>query len=413
MKADRSETAYLEEIVARLWPGAAIQRRLWPMAGTGEHGRHGFVVLPHGGRPRLLVTRDRRLAAAQLRGYQTSATGRARAKGRLAAALARVGALGVLPPTWCIGPGADGQDIGAYLEEVLDRPVQVSVHVGPPRAVRKPVLQVLDPTTREVVAFAKVGVNDLTRQLVAREASNLTELEQRRLETIVAPLVMHHGEWRGMEVLVQSALRPATVKRPDQALLESGLLELSNLCGRSIGRLGDHPYTDKLRARIRALPSHSGGEVLARALDDVVAAAGDAPFRFGAWHGDLTPWNMAGDGNRLLIWDWEHFESPVPLGYDVLHHHVHSAVRAGTRPDVAMAGLSAKAATVSPAFQEADEARRLLGRLYAIDMATRYLADGEGERGTGLGAVGSWLGAALGTPLNDAETGAAPTSPSR
>ena len=51
----------------------------------------------------------------------------------------------------------------------------VSLRIGPPRANRKPVLELLSPGG-EVLGFAKVGVTGLTRELVRAEAAALDVL---------------------------------------------------------------------------------------------------------------------------------------------------------------------------------------------------------------------------------------------
>jgi hypothetical protein len=45
------------------------------------------------------------------------------------------------------------------------------------------------------------------------------------------------------------------------------------------------------------------------------------PLRFGTWHGDLVPWNLARLGRRLYAWDWESSTPDAPLGFDAVHFH--------------------------------------------------------------------------------------------
>jgi hypothetical protein len=58
------------------------------------------------------------------------------------------------------------------------------------------------------------------------------------------------------------------------------------------------------------------------------------PVPFGPAHGDFTPWNIRGmaDG-RLLVFDWETFETRVPAGWDLFHLLVAGEVEVrGTKP---------------------------------------------------------------------------------
>ncbi len=57
----------------------------------------------------------------------------------------------------------------SHLSDELGQELTAGIHLGPPRANRKPVLQLMDPSGA-TVAFAKVGVNRLTRERVRHEA---------------------------------------------------------------------------------------------------------------------------------------------------------------------------------------------------------------------------------------------------
>ena len=52
-------------------------------------------------------------------------------------------------------------------------------------------------------------------------------------------------------------------------------------------------------------------------------------LRFGWWHGDFTPWNMALDGRRLVLWDWEYAQPASPAGLDLVHFEFQLSFIAG------------------------------------------------------------------------------------
>ena len=58
---------------------------------------------------------------------------------------------------------------------MLGRPALLSIHIGPARANRKPVLQLLG-AGGEALGYAKLGVDPLTRALVDAEAAALVRL---------------------------------------------------------------------------------------------------------------------------------------------------------------------------------------------------------------------------------------------
>ncbi len=175
---------YLRETLAVLWPGPSdagpgSQPAPEPGARPGRaargSGQTEFLLVPNATRPVLLVPRrPRRAAAAALRHYKASAAGRRRLLFRSLALGAQLGLGDVLPHRITVGSAGTGPDadVVAYLRGVLGREVVVSLRIGPPRANRKPVLELLSPGG-EVLGFAKVGVTDLTRQLVRTEAAAL------------------------------------------------------------------------------------------------------------------------------------------------------------------------------------------------------------------------------------------------
>jgi len=95
--------------------------------------------------------------------------------------------------------------------------------------------------------------------------------------------------------------------------------------------------------RIRQSPWWKSVEsVLTEADDDeleavrsVIDPMDDLTFRFGAWHGDFTPWNIMSTRNVGQVIDWEFAADGVPVGFDVCHYHtqVASELRGLPTPD--------------------------------------------------------------------------------
>jgi hypothetical protein len=228
--------------------------------------------------------------------------------------------------------------------------VRVALHVRPARrANRKPVLSVSGPGGR--LAFVKIGDSARTRDLVRNEARALRLVAAAAPATIVAPAVLHHGRWRGLEVLVLSPLPVPT--RPWARRVPAPLVE--------------------------------------RAVQEIAALDPGAPW---CRHGDFAPWNMAPtrDG-RLLVWDWERFESGVPLGFDAVHLFFQRALTRMGPARAARACVARALRTLAPYGLSAAEAR-LTAIRYLIELAGRHAADGHEP----LGPPGAWL-----TPAVDHE----------
>ncbi|SCG54414.1 hypothetical protein [Micromonospora humi] len=376
-------SAYLGELAGLIWPE--------PAEPALRRGGPGWVVVPSAARPRLLVPTGSGRAAAGAVRHSTEAVGR---KARLVRqGLATAFRLGLGPVVFRDRLVVDGGGLDAYLTEVLGEPALVSLHIGPARANRKPVLQLLAPDGR-ALGYAKLGVDPLTRALVDAEAAALRRLAGVPLGPVVLAGVRHHGDWHGHALLVQEALpvrlpraTPAVAAEAERAAMVAvagclgvhrgswaGSGHAARLAG-AVDELGDRPEAGRLRAVLTSVAD----------ADPVVA--------FGAWHGDWNGGNSAvlADG-RVLVWDWERFEADVPAGYDALHLAVQGAMsHDGVEPPAAARALIAGADRTLAPFDQGGGGADLVAVLYLVELATRYLRDRQAEAGARLGHVDTWL----------------------
>lgn len=274
----------------------------------------------------LVPLGSRRAAAGVSRRFWDGMPATRRARQWLGEAALRTGAAQRL---WSgrvalVGADADLDDpdrsLLARLAVLLDCPrVLAAITARPTQYNGKPVVMLFDPDGTPL-AFAKVAVDDATERYVRTEVEWL-----QRAATAEAPLrapaLLASCEWQGRPVAVCEPLPlPRLPRRP------VGVAD-------AIARLGE----------VVDAPLAERGPV-ARAdteLADLVATVhGDAVVRFGAWHGDLSPWNTATRGGRVLVWDWEMAGDDMPLGSDLRHARVMVATHLGGRSAVqALAGL--------------------------------------------------------------------------
>ncbi|MGI8696036.1 MAG: hypothetical protein ACR2JQ_05235, partial [Mycobacteriales bacterium] len=285
-------------------------------------------------------------------------------------------------------------NIAAHLRSELSRDLLIGMYIGPSRANRKPILQLLTPGG-ETFAFAKVGLNPLTDDLVHREAHALSELAGARLDRLELPRLLHHGTWRGHAVLVETAF-DSLPSRPDASQLGAAMSELSAVLGTERGTTAGSAYWSTLQTRLHSLPAGRLGDRLATAVDRLGASRGNVPLSFGSWHGDWTPWNMSMRHGRALVWDWERFETRVPIGFDGLHFSLQSAVvRRRTAPRLAAEQTVDNAAAILTPFGVGPAPATITALLYLADICARYLGDGQAQAGARLGNVDRWLLPAL------------------
>ncbi|MEU2610812.1 hypothetical protein ABZ570_04365 [Micromonospora sp. NPDC007271] len=375
--------AYLGELAGLIWPE--------PAEPTLRRGGRGWVVVPSASRPRLLVPTGSGRAAASAVRHSTEAVGR---KAKLVRqGLATAFRLGLGPLVFRDRLAVAGAGLDAHLAEVLGAPALVSMHIGPARANRKPVLQLLAPDGR-ALGYAKLGVDPLTRALVDAEAAALRRLAGLPLGPVTVAGVRHHGDWHGHALLVQEAL-PVRLPRAAPAAAEAGeraaMVTVAGCLGVRRGSWAGSDHAARLAGAVDALGTRPEAERLRTVLKTVAEA--DPAVAFGAWHGDWNGGNSAvlADG-RVLVWDWERFEADAPVGYDALHRAVQTAIgHDGVAPTEAARALIAGADRSLAPFEQDGRAADLVAVLYLVELAARYLRDRQAEAGARLGHVDTWL----------------------
>lgn len=390
--------SYLNSVVHLLWPtpiriDAARRRRVRSSAAPAS-----YAILPSATRPKLLVpSRPRRVAAGAVRNFKTASTTRERLVLGALALGARLGLHDWLPSRLIMdAPPGESVGIDAHLCQVLGRRIHVCLYIGPARAVRKPVLQLLDDHG-STIAFAKLGVDDFTDSLVRSEARAVARVADADTSILRVPEVWHNGTWSGHALLVQSALPRGAAGTAWSAPVAEALREIAAIDGLTTDDLGSSTYWARMTARVHSLEPGPNVVLLRRALDEILAAHARTRMQFGASHGDFTPWNMTILAGRALVWDWEKFETDVPVGFDAVHCAIQGmVVFGGSAPADAFAttGADAQSLLASTGNRKAAD---LVVWLYAVDIATRYLMDREQEAGTTrMTDLAAWLPSVLG-----------------
>jgi hypothetical protein len=387
-----------------LWPPPAAvtmydsgrgRRRAAGVSDTVRASEFALIPSLHRRTP-LLVPADHRLAAAAIRQGTGQRSRAARLTTRLFS-LSLASGLGepVLRARIRIRTPAGADTIETHLASALSldpADISLSMYLGPARANRKPVLQVLGPDG-QAIAFAKIGINPLTCDLVRSELAALATIGQAGLPGLTVPRVLHHDQWHGMEILVLSVV-PAWLH--NRALppgrLATAMATVSRVGGVHTAPLTDSGYLARLRERLGH--AHDGSEqaALRHALEAIAGRAGGVSLDYGAWHGDWSPWNMANTRQGLVVWDWERFTPDVPVGFDALHYRLQAELGPGHRAPLAAAAATPQyAPQLLAPFGVTSEQARVTGLLYLTDLATRYLVDQQARLGARNGAPGRWL----------------------
>jgi hypothetical protein len=325
-------------------------------------------------RPRYLVPVGLSSAATML--SRPTARRQRRVVGTALAASVRTRLLELVPlPRIVIDAASEsGSELANWLGELVGSPVRVGVLLGPPRPNAKPVLQVFDEQGR-TRAFVKVGHNRTTRALVAHEGVSLAKVAAANLQQLAAPKVLGQREWSGLRMLALEPLGSPTRRHGDGAPLEA-MRQLAGAFGTRVGPLHSSSYLHRLRTSVSALRATHTAD-LAEALTTIDSSQPDARLEFGSWHGDWSHWNMAVTNDRTELWDWERFDTDVPLGFDALHYRVQQLWSVGTPASDAIAALVDERDRLLENFGVAHSVRRTVLVLYLVEIATRYATDTE------------------------------------
>lgn len=326
-----------------------------------------YVALPTAAEPRLLVPLDGPRASARM---IVGSAPQDRLVSRLKrGALSRLAALGLLRlvpgPRLEVG-GRTATRLVSELRRRLGWVATIGIHLGTPRPNRKPVLVLMDQQG-QIRAFAKVGWDDATEDLVGNEALALASLVRR--SPLIIPGLLDDFRFNGSRIVVQSAV---PVGRSGRHLLnDEAMAAVAEAIAGSHERreLGGSTYATGLLERCLSsdqLPADTGRDIV-----DLLERAAGERVAMGAWHGDLTPWNCSLLSDGISVWDWERWSPEVPLGLDVLHYHLRLR-QALAEPLPALASARASAARTLLLLGVPEHEHRVVQQFHVIELVLRF-----------------------------------------
>lgn len=387
--------ASLLSTVGLLWPPPfEVHLRTRPGRAIRESGLD-YVLLPNLERPHLLAPSwPPAASAAALSRYKEPLSRAHRLKSRALRAAGSAGLASLLPNGLRVSGPPGATSLLDHLSAQLGTRLWAGIYLGPPRANRKPVLQLMNKGGH-MLAFAKVGTNELTQRLIEHEAQSLQRLHSASLPSMLVPRLLEFGSWGQCRYLVQSPVPTQALQAPSTAILERAQQEFALGFDPEIAELGDHPRWSSTIASLDSLQETADGGPDAAALRHRVAAAEDLSegraLVWGASHGDWAPWNMAAVHGQLSVWDWERFETDVPVGVDALHLSFQRSLMAGKPAAEALAAVQRQASTLVIGNGGQDAAAAATFVFYLVFLGERYIRDGQLKAGEGKGPLREWL----------------------
>lgn len=373
------------ELVARV-------RSVWPEPMSVSAGRYrpggagtSYLVLPSLRRPVLLVPAHEAAAATAIRRVDDGQRARFVLQALAWAQQRRL--LRLLPLARLRVVDRDASAVVGAVRAAVPGARSMVVRLGQRRHGRAVVLQALAHDGRSL-AFAKCAGGDRVDRL-HREHALLIEVGEAPAPGVRAPRVLGFCDAEGTAVLVLEALVPVCPGVGTGAPV-AAMRALAGRAGNVSAPLAGAPVVARLRNGIEALADVGARAWLRVELDRLLSGLGDVVVPTGTWHGDWVGWNMARDGDTVLLWDWEHAEAGVPLGFDHVHHLAQNMrMNVGTSREVENRWLAAaRLALCQDWGVDGAEAEATL-RTYLIVVNLRYVEDRQGDPG-GTGRRKGW-----------------------
>jgi hypothetical protein len=286
--------------------------------------QNDLVVVQWQGRPRMLIPRTGRRAAAGI----VSARPRlarpkeARLRTVLGATLltglpqAGLGRRGVVVPGGSAGGPAE---LLEALRTSWDRRVfAVGFSVRPVTANHKPTFVAVD-RSGEVLGFGKLSADAGARARLDAEAEALAAMAADPVPGLHTPRVLATFAWSAARVLVVEPIPKAARRSPNQGPAPLHLLR--HAATRGVG-LDVVERAAELAGAISASGPEEHAHAAAALVEHLRARVGGITSAAARAHGDLVPWNVATEGAQTWLWDWEHSRARDVVALDVLHWHV-------------------------------------------------------------------------------------------
>lgn len=383
-----SAPAILMDSARAVWPEASsidLVRSATPRGGDV----HDYVVLPALRSPTWLLPLDTPSAAAALR---SGAAPAAREAGiRLLMWAHRSGLTRRLPVARVRVVDHDRASLLGRLSETVGGEVSVAIRLGSWSYARSLGVRVFG-ANGETKAFAKVGLDPTGRAAVRQEAEALLRAAALDVPGIVRPRVLDHGEWHGLEVLVMTPLIPPGDRRRRGRVPLEAMHRLAQAGDARRSELAASGWSASVRKRLAEVDDADLRARLESAFRRLEHTGGAARLQLGPWHGDWTQWNMAWDGDRVMLWDWEHFAEDVPVGFDHVHYLAQQLrVTRGTDRAAEQAWRESAAELLGGAVGLREDQQELVIVAYLLEANLRFVLDrqatpdrGRSRQGWGL-----------------------------
>lgn len=242
-------------------------------------------------------------------------------RGRLAPLFLREKSLTDTPATAHIRDDA----IFELLRDMLRRTdITFAVYQGKVSVVRKPTILAMDADGRPL-AFAKIGWNPVTQQLVEREHDASRYLNGKSLRYgRPAPLLGYVEREHSNVLLTGPQLSIKTAKSFDLSPLCTAFLQEIGDLDQKQARMPDGAFWPRLIERHQKLQADIAPQdraTIERCLETLERGLSEVSLPWILRLGDFLPWNFGIDeaADQIEVVDLEFSETDCPVGWDLFH----------------------------------------------------------------------------------------------
>lgn len=207
------------------------------------------------------------------------------------------------------------------LRELFERKdLCFAVSLGTPGPHRKPVIQVMD-LEGKILGFAKIGWNEVTKELVRHESKMLQFLHQQNFPFKV-PRILYTYDDSNWNICVQEPPSPYSyTQSAPQSLCEDYINVLCAFADKGVRwePLEETSFWNCIITRAQQIQSNYWHRMIARTMETIREQWRNRKVPLHLAHGDFTPWNAMLVDERLYLYDWEYAEEWAPAGYDLFH----------------------------------------------------------------------------------------------
>lgn len=326
-----------------------------------------FAVLPSLEHARWFICLDTGATAAASFSLYTPSRKSAHVKKAVARMLAKLRV-----PGWyrdeIIVAARDVPPLERKLAELFpDRIVRLALSSGAPEPAinRKPSASVI-AEDGSVLAFAKIAVSKVSREIVEHEAEMLAGLAALQRSGVAAPRLLFAGVLDGRYITVQSPLQGAPAPA---ALTDAHRAFLRALACGPEKMASETRMVALLPQRLDALRPPRPD--LRELFDAILPLLDQTPITSTIVHGDFAPWNLRTHHGTISAFDWEYGETDgLPL-IDQIHFRLQLGLEM-RKWDVDEAALMLEKLSPSDGWNNVRAAQVV----YLLDHLARLLGEG-------------------------------------